>query len=57
MISGEFRLYPELFRRKCAVCAVIYNPKAEFFTNWYKVDTGYWNDLNENFVVFYAAAA
>lgn len=34
-----------------------YNPKAEFFTNWYKVDTGYWNDLNENFVVFYAAAA
>lgn len=32
-----------------------YNPKAEFFTNWYKVDTGYWNDLNENFIVFYAA--
>lgn len=31
-----------------------YNPKAEFFTNWYKVDTGYWNDWNENFVVFYA---
>lgn len=34
-----------------------YNPKAEFFTNWYKVDTGYWNDWNENFVVFYAADA
>lgn len=34
-----------------------YNPKAEFFTNWYKVDTGYFNDLNENFVVFYAATA
>lgn len=32
-----------------------YNPKAEFFTNWYKVDTGYFNDLNENFIVFYAA--
>ena len=32
-----------------------YNPKAEFFTNWYKVDTGYWNDLNENFVVFFVA--
>ena len=32
-----------------------YNPKAEFFTNWYKVDTGYFNDMNENFVVFYAA--
>lgn len=31
-----------------------YNPKAEFYTNWYKVDTGYFNDLNENFVVFYA---
>ena len=34
-----------------------YNPKAEFFTNWYKVDTGYFNDLNENFIVFYAATA
>lgn len=34
-----------------------YNPKAEFFTNWYKVDTGYWNDFNENFVVFYAKPA
>ena len=34
-----------------------YNPKAEFFTNWYKVDTGYWNDWNENFVVFYVAKA
>ena len=31
-----------------------YNPKAEFFTNWWKVDTGYFNDHNENFVVFYA---
>lgn len=34
-----------------------YNPKAEFFTNWYKFDAGYFNDLNENFVVFYAAYA
>ena len=32
-----------------------YNPKAEFFTNWYKFDCGYYNDLNENFVVFYIA--
>lgn len=32
-----------------------YNPKAEFFTNWYKFDAGYFNDLNENFVVFYVA--
>lgn len=30
-----------------------YNPKAEFFSNWYKFDCGYFNDLNENFVVFY----
>lgn len=32
-----------------------YNPKAEFFNNWYKFDCGYFNDLNENFVVFYVA--
>ena len=32
-----------------------YNPKAEFFSNWYKFDAGYFNDLNENFVVFYVA--
>ena len=30
-----------------------YNAKAEFFTNFYKFDSGYYNDLNENFVVFY----
>lgn len=32
-----------------------YNPKAEFFNNWYKFDAGYFNDLNENFVFFYVA--
>lgn len=32
-----------------------YNPKAEFYTNFYKVDSGYFNDFNENFVVFYFA--
>ena len=32
-----------------------YNPKAEFFTNWYKFDCSYYNDLNENFVMFYIA--
>ena len=32
-----------------------YNPKAEFFNNWYKFDAGYFNDTNENFVVFYVA--
>ena len=34
-----------------------YNAKAEFFTNFYKMDAGYYNDLNENFVVFYLAPA
>lgn len=32
-----------------------YNPKAEFYTNFYKFDAGYYNDLNENFVVFMVA--
>ena len=32
-----------------------YNPKAEFYTNFYKFDAGYYNDLNENFVVFFVA--
>lgn len=32
-----------------------YNPKAEFYTNWYKFDAGYFNDLSENFVVFFVA--
>ena len=32
-----------------------YNAKAEFWTNFYKFDAGYFNDLNENFVVFFAA--
>ena len=30
-----------------------YNPKAEFYTNFYKVDCGYFNDFNQNFIVFY----
>lgn len=30
-----------------------YNAKAEFYTNFYKFDAGYYNDLGENFVVFY----
>lgn len=32
-----------------------YNAKAEFWTNFYKWDAGYFNDLNENFVVFFVA--
>ena len=34
-----------------------YNAKGEFFNNWYKFDAGYFNDLNENFVVFYVSDA
>lgn len=32
-----------------------YNAKAEFFNNYFKFDAGYFNDTNENFVVFYVA--
>lgn len=32
-----------------------YNPKAEFYTNFYKMDAGFFNDLDENFVVFFVA--
>lgn len=32
-----------------------YNPKAEFYNNWFKMDAGYFADLNENFVVFLVA--
>lgn len=32
-----------------------YNAKAEFFNNFYKFDSSYFNDLNENFVVFFVA--
>lgn len=31
-----------------------YNARAEFFNNWYKVDAQYFNDFDENIVVFYA---
>lgn len=32
-----------------------YNPKAEFFNNWFKFDSQYFNDTDENFIVFYIA--
>lgn len=32
-----------------------WNARAEFFNNWYKFDAGYYNDPNENFIVFYVA--
>lgn len=32
-----------------------YNAKAEFTNNYYKMDAGYFNDFNENFVVFFVA--
>lgn len=31
-----------------------YNPKAEFWNEWHKFDAGYFNDLDENCVVFFA---
>lgn len=32
-----------------------YNAKAEFWNNFYKWDSSYFNDFNENFVVFYVS--
>lgn len=32
-----------------------YNGKAEFWNSWYKFDASYFNDFNENFIVFYVA--
>lgn len=32
-----------------------WNPKAEFWSAWFKMEAGYFNDTNENFIVFYAA--
>jgi len=32
-----------------------YNAKAEFYNNFYKFDAGYFNDFNENFIVFFIA--
>ena len=32
-----------------------YNPKAEFYSNWYKFDAGYFIDTNENMIVFIIA--
>lgn len=32
-----------------------WNPKGEFFNNWFKMDAGYFNSLNENFCVFFVA--
>ena len=33
-----------------------YNAKAEFYNNYYKFDAQFFNDFNENFVVFFVAA-
>lgn len=32
-----------------------YNPKGEYYNNFYKMDAGYFNDANENAVVFFVA--
>ena len=34
-----------------------YNAKAEFYNNYYKMDAGFYNDLAENFVVFFVEDA
>lgn len=34
-----------------------YNARGEFINNWYKYDAGFFNDLNENFIVFTIADA
>lgn len=34
-----------------------YNARAEFYTNFTKFDAGFFNDLNENYVVFYISDA
>lgn len=45
----------------CGVCntdrrvTTAYNAKAEFYNNYYKFDASYFNDTNENFVVFFVA--
>lgn len=48
-------------RDACAVCnenqrtTSNYNPKAEFWSEWHKVDAQYLVDLNENCIVFFVA--
>ena len=48
-------------RNSVAVCnsdrrvTTNYNPRGEFYTNFFKYDCSYINDLNENFVVFFLA--
>lgn len=32
-----------------------YNPRGEYYNNFYKMDAGYFNDFNENAVVFFVA--
>lgn len=32
-----------------------YNAPGEFINNWYKMDAQYFNDFNENFILFYVA--
>ena len=32
-----------------------FNPKAEFYNNWFKADSSYFADLDENYIVFFVA--
>ena len=42
---------------KAAPKKPLYNPKGEFTNTWFKMDCQYLNSMQENFVVFFAAAA
>lgn len=52
VLFDRYALGVDLFNRRVTSN---YNGKAEFFNNWYKTEARYYNDLNENFVVFFIA--
>lgn len=54
-------IFAMIDKNACAVCneepniTSIYNPEADFYNWWYKFDCSYFNDLDENGIVFYIA--
>lgn len=61
-VTEQTGILAVMFDRDClGVCnkdrrvTTDYNAKAEFYNNFYKFDCEYFNDTNENFVVFYVA--
>lgn len=54
-------IFTMIDKNACAVCneepniTSIYNPEADFYNWWYKFDCSYFNDLDENGIVFYIA--